>query len=228
MLTKKKKLSRKEIKEDKLLTYSAKAYNFVDDNKQRILIWAGALAIVVVAVIFYVQNKSENNAAAGLALSRVMNLYDNGMYQQAIDGMQGSNVMGFKKIIEEFGSSENGEIAKIYLANSYVMLNKHEEAYQAYTDYSGSNEIFKAASLAGEAGYYAYKENFEKAAELYSQASRVSEDNVLNPEYMLNASINFIKAGKKEEAKDLLEVIKKDYTASAAFREADKYLAQVN
>ena len=45
---------------------------------------------------------------------------------------------------------------------------------------------------------------------------------------MLKAGINYIKAGKKDEAKDVLEKIKKDYTTSTAFREADKYLALVD
>ncbi len=228
MLTKKKKLSRKEIKEDKLLTFSAKAYNFVNDNKQKIMIWTVAIAVVIVAVIFYKQTSSSNNEAAGLALSRVMTYYDNGQYQQAIDGMPGSNVTGLKQIIDQFGSTENGEIAKIYLANSYFMLDKLDDAYKYYSDYSGSLEIYKAAALAGEAGYFGNKKEYQKAADLFRQASRVSEENALNPEYMLKASINYIKAGNKEEAKALLDVIKKEYTASSAFREADKYLAQVN
>ncbi|MBZ0199979.1 MAG: hypothetical protein K8H86_08930 [Ignavibacteriaceae bacterium] len=228
MLNKKKRLSRKEIKEDKLLTFSAKAYNFVNDNKQRIMIWTVAVAVVIVAVIFYKQSSTANNEAAGLALSRVMNYYDNGQYQQAIDGMPGSNVTGLKQIIEQYGSSENGEIAKIYLANSYFMLDKLEDAYKYYSDYGGGLDIYKAAALAGEAGYFGNKNEYKKAADLFRQASRVSEDNALNPEYMLKASINYIKAGNKEEAKTLLEVIKKDFTASSAFREVDKYLAQVN
>jgi len=43
----------------------------------------------------------------------------------------------------------------------------------------------------------------------------VSKENVLNPDYMLKAAINYIDAGNKEEAKDLLETIRKDYQTSA-------------
>ena len=228
MLTKKKKLSKKEIKEDKLVTYYYKAYNYFNENKNRIGIYAGGLAVVIAAIYFYMNNKAENNNQAGIQLSRVMSLYDAGAYLEAIEGRQGTNIVGLKKIVSEYGSTENGETAKIFLANAYQMLGNVEEAFKYYEDYSGSNKIFKATALSGEAGYFADKKEFEKAADLYLSAARVAKENVLDPEYMLKAAINYIDAGQKEDAKDLLETIRKDYQTSTAFREVDKYLTLVN
>jgi hypothetical protein len=44
---------------------------------------------------------------------------------------------------------------------------------------------------------------------------------------MLNAAINHINAGDTAEAKELLTTIKKDFAASSAQREVDKYLAAI-
>lgn len=228
MLTKKKKLTRKEIKEDKLVTTYYKAYNYFNENKNRVGIYAGALVALILAIYFYINYRAESNKEAGIHLAKVMSLYDTGSYLEAIEGRQGTNIIGLKKIVAEYGSTENGETAKIFLANSYVMLGEIEEAFKYYEDYGGKNEIFKATALAGEAGYYAYKKDYEKAADLYLKASRISKNNVLNPDYMLKAAINYIEAGKKEEAKDLLEIIRKDYQTSTAFREVDKYLTLTN
>jgi len=228
MLTKKKKLSKREIKEDKLVTTYYKVYNYFLENKNRIGMYAGGLLVVIAVIYFYINNKAENNTQAGIQLSRVIDLYDSGAYLEAIEGRQGTDIVGLKKVVADYGSTENGETAKIYLANSYQMLGKIEEAFKSYEDYGGSNKIFNATALSGEAGYYAYKKDYEKAADLYLSASRVSKENVLNPEYMLKAAINYIDAGKKEDAKDLLETIKKDFTTSTAFREVDKYLTLVN
>jgi len=228
MLTKKKKLSKKEIKEDKLVTTYYKVYNYVLENKNRLGIYLGGLLVVIAAIYFYMNNKAENNVQAGIQLSRVMGLYDAGAYLETIEGRQGTKIVGLKKIVSEYGSTENGETAKIFLANSYQMLGKVEEAYKYYEDYGGSNKVFEATALSGEAGYYADKKEYEKAADLYLSASRVAKENVLNPEYMLKAAVNFIDAGKKEDAKDLLETIRKDYQTSTAFREIDKYLTLVN
>ncbi|SRR5690606_30419679 len=228
MLTKKKKLSKKEIKEDTLVTSYYKAYGYFEENRSKLLLYGGALVVLIIAVVFYIQHKNSRNQEANTHLSKVMSLYDNGSYLEAIEGRAGSNLLGLKKIVEEYGSTENGEIAKVYLANAYVMLGKHEEALTYYEDFSGSNKLFKASALAGEAGYYAAKGEYEKAADLYLQASKVSKENVLNPEYLLKAGINFMQAGNNEQAKEMFENVRDNHNTSAAFREVDRYLVQVN
>jgi tetratricopeptide (TPR) repeat protein len=227
MLTKKKKLSRKEIKEDKLVSTYYQAQSFIVENKSRLLTYGGILVVIALAVIYYVNHKKEVNQEAGVALSRVIDSYDRGAYLEAIEGKAGTEMIGLKKIVEQYDGTENGETAKIYLANSYNRLGKFDEAFKYYKDYSGDIPMLKAASLAGQAGYYAYKNDFEKAGDLYRDAAHVSKYNVDNPDYLLKSAINYISAGKKEEAKDLLTTIKKDYKTSTASREADRYLALV-
>ncbi len=227
MLQKKKKLSKKEIKEDKLINFYKSAVVFFEKYKNKIFIYAGVLVAVAAIVYFYVNQKSESNEKAGLELSRIMPLYDQGAYLEAIEGKQGTNIIGLKRIVEEYGGSENGETAKIYLANCYAFLGNYDEANKYYNDYSGSIDYFEAASLAGQAGYYAVQEDFEKAANLFLQASKMSEINSQNPDYLLNAGIYYLKAGEKEEAKILFNRIKEDYSTSLAYREVDKYLAMI-
>jgi tetratricopeptide (TPR) repeat protein len=228
MLTKKKKLSRKEIKEDKLVSTYYKVIGYFEQNQSRLLTYGGILIVVVFAVIYYVNHKKEVNEQAGLALSRVIDSYDKGSYLEAIEGKAGTDVIGLKKIVEDYDGTENGEMAKIYLANSYNRLGKFDEAFKYYKSYSGDIPLLKAASLAGQAGYYAYKNEFEKAGDLFRDAAHVNKYNVENPDYMLKAAINYINAGQKENAKELLLTIKNDYKTSSASRDADRYLALVN
>jgi len=226
MLTKRKKLSKKEMKEDKLVTAYYKVYSFVDENRNRLLTYAGVLAVIIIAVVFFVNNRKKNNDEACVQLARVMNSYDAGNYMEAIEGRAGTKLVGLKKIVDEYGSTENGEIAKIYLANAYEYLGKTDDAFKYYESYSGSNKIFKATSLAGEAGYESFKNNYEKAGDLYKKAGHVTNENALNPEYLLQAGINYLKAGKNAEAKELFEKIKKDYNTSTAVREVERYSVQ--
>jgi len=60
MLQKKKKLSKKEIKEDKLITYFYSAEKFFTKYKNKILPYTGVVLIAVVAIYFYLNQKSEN------------------------------------------------------------------------------------------------------------------------------------------------------------------------
>ncbi len=228
MIIKKKKLSKKEIKEDKLVTTYYKSLSFFEENKQRLSIYLGVFIVVVAAAFFYISQKGKTNDEAQLHLSRVMQIYDTGSFLEAIEGRPAQNIIGLRKIVDEYGSTEFGESAKIYLANSYFMLGNLEEAYNYYKDYSGSNNLFKAAAFAGEAGYFESKNEFEKAGELFRKAAFVSKENVLNPEYLLKAGINYLNAKKHTAAKDMFERIKKDYATSQAMRDVDRYLVLVN
>lgn len=227
MLQKKKKLSKKEIKEDKLINFYKTAVVFFEKYKNKIFTYAGVLVVIAAAVYFYVNQKAETNEKAGLELSRIMTIYDQGSYLEAIEGKQGSNIIGLKRVVEEYSGTENGETAKIYLANCYSFLGNYDEAFKYYDDYSGSIDYFKATALAGQAGYYASEGNYEKAANLFLQASKMSKINSQNPDYLLNAGINYLKAGEKEEAKILLNRIKEDYITSLANKEVDKYLSLI-
>jgi tetratricopeptide (TPR) repeat protein len=228
MLQKKKKLSKKEIKEDKLINFYKSTVNFFEKYKNKVFTYGAVLVVAAAVVYFYLNQKSENDEKAGLELSRIMSLYDQGLFLEAIEGRQGTNIIGLKRLVEEYNGTENGETAKIYLANSYSFLSNYDEAFKFYEDYSGSIDYFEAASLAGQASYYAMKGDYEKAANFYLNASKQSKINSQNPDYMLNAGIYFLKIGDKEESKILFNQIKEEYAASLAYREVDKYLALVN
>ena len=152
MLTKKKKLSKKEIKEDKLVELYYKSQAYFEENKNRIILYAGVLVVIIAAVYFYMNYRSQQNDEAGRYLGQVMDVYDTGSYLEAIEGKQGTNLIGLKKIVQDYGSTPNGETAKIYLADCYANLGKEDEALKYYKDYGGDIDIYVAASLAGQAG----------------------------------------------------------------------------
>lgn len=226
MLTKKKQISKKEIQEDKLVTSYYQTISFVEKYRKQIYIYLGVLVVLAAAVYFYISNQSKNNEKANTELARVMDLYNQGAFQEAIEGRQGTNITGLKKIVDQYGSTENGETAKIFLGNAYNYLGKFDEAFKAYDDYSGSIDELKAAALAGKAGVYEAKKEFEKAASAYKDAAHISKTNVMNGEYLLNSGINFLKANMKEKALEQFKIVQDEYKTSPAMRELDRYLAQ--
>jgi len=227
VLSGKKRITKKEMKEDKLVTSYYSAYNFFMENQAKILIGLGVVALIVIAIVLISNKRSSDNLTSANLLAKVIPLYESGMYQEAIDGQPSSNIVGLKSIVDEYGSTENGESAKIYLANSYSFLGKWDEAYKVYDSYSGSNPFFEATALAGMAAYYENKNDFKEAAELYRKASKISKTNPANPEYLLKTAINIMKLGKKDEAKSLFKEIKNEYKFSVVVQEIDRYLSQL-
>ncbi|MGD8778430.1 MAG: tetratricopeptide repeat protein [Ignavibacteria bacterium] len=227
MLAKKKKISKKEIQEDKLVTSYYKFLDFYNEYQTKILSGLAIVAVIVVGSVIYINNLEEQNQQANAEISRVIKFYEEKKFQEAIDGVPGTNMTGFLNVVDKYGGTEQGETAKIFLANSYYFLGKIDDAKKYYDDYSGSSNIYKASALAGLAGCYEAEDNFEKAASLFGDAAKVDKNNVSNPNYLLNAGINYSKAGKKDKAKELFEVIKSEYKTSTEANQVNRYLEKL-
>ena len=227
MLEKRKRISKKEMKEDSLVTTYYKAYNFFVENQMRLYIGIGAIALIVVAIVLFSNKRANDNQTAAGLLSKVIPSYEAGKYKEAIDGQKTPTIMGLKEIVDKYGSTEQGENAKIYLANSLYNTGQYEAALDLYEDYSGSNKLFKATALAGQAACFEVKKDFSKSADLYKEAANISQSDPSNAEYLVKAGIDLMKLNKNDEAKKMFETVKKDYRTTSAAQDVDKYLVQI-
>jgi TolA-binding protein len=227
MIGKKKKITKKELQEDKLVTTFYKSQEFIDENKQKFILAIGALAVIILAVVWYSNKQTEDNLLASAQLFQIIPIYEQGQYQKAIDGEPGTQLVGLKNIVENYGNTNNGELAKIYLAHSYYALGEYENALQYYSDYSGDSELHKSTALAGMAASYEMMEKYSDAAENYEKAAKLIKIDSQSADFLINAGINYIKSGDKSSAKNVLEIVKNDYKTTTAAREVEKYLAQL-
>lgn len=226
MLAPKKKITKREIKQDRLVETYFKVKTFYEDNQKKILIAAGSLFVIILLIVYFVNRAKERDIESATLLGNVISLYEQGQYQQAIDGIPARNIKGLKEIADKFGGTESGESAKVLLANSYYNLGKIDEALKYYEDYGGNNKYFKATANAGAAACYEIKGEKEKAAQLFLKAAKVIESEVFTPEYLLYAARIYSEIGKKEHSKKILEQIKREYPNSAQAREYERYVAE--
>jgi len=227
MIGKKKKITKKELQEDKLVTSFYSAQKFIEENKQTLLLTIGAIAVVILAIVWYANKKAEDNLLASAQVSQIIPLFDQGQFQKAIDGEPGTQLVGLTNIVDNYGSTDQGEIAKIYLAHSHYALGEYEKALESYSDYSGDSKLHQATSYAGMAACYEQMENYNDAADYFKKAAQTYEIESQTADFLLNAGINYIKSGRNSDAKSVLELIKKDYKTTTAAREVEKYLAQL-
>ena len=227
MIGKKKKIAKKEIQEDKLVTSFYQAQEVFEEHKQKIIIGVGAIAILILAITWFVNKKAEDNLLAAAQISQVVSSFEQGQFQKAIDGEPGTQLVGLKSIVDNYGSTEQGEIAKIYLANSYYSLGDYENAEETYSDYSGESKLHQSTAYAGMAACYEVQADYEEAAKYYKKAADTYKLETQTADFLLNAGINYLKAGQKDKAKDVLETVKNDYKTSTAAREVEKYLSQI-
>jgi len=228
MLRPKKKISRKEIKQDTLVTWYAQVTAFYENNKRVIGIAVTAVVVVVIAGLVYSKNRSDNNERALAQLSQVDALYNQGQYQAAIDGVPERNIPGLKSIVDNFGNSRGGELARFILASAYYEVGKYDEALTQFEDFSPPDEMLAASRYAGIAQCFEAKKNFGEAAKYFESAVGKSPKGVSAAEDLSNAARDFGLAGEKEKALELYQRLKKDYPASQYARDADRFIAQLS
>ncbi len=227
MLKKQKELAQRVKKQDDLITTYDNAVWWYETNKK--LLTNVGIAIVVLAAggWFYINNNRTNNEKAANEFAKLFSYYDNGQYQLAINGLPEKNVRGLQAIVNDYGSTKYGNVAKFYLANSYFNTGEYDKALEAYDDANLDVPILEASRVAGVAACYEVKANYADAAKYFEKAGKSNANDPNAAEYLSNAARNFVKAGNKEQAIELYKLIKKEHSSSAAARDAERYLDEL-
>jgi tetratricopeptide (TPR) repeat protein len=228
MLTPKKKISRKELKEDALVTSYVKATTFYEEHKRWISIGVTAVAVLAITLIVYGKNRADNNVSASTELGNIYPLFDSGQFQLAVDGVPERNIKGLKSIVDEFGNSEAGDIARFYLASACYQLGKYDEALDQFKRCSVADETLEISRLSGIASAYEAKGMPKDAAEYFEKAALKNGKDPGAAENLNAAARNYARAGEKEKALDLLRKLKKTYPATTFGREADREIAALS
>mgnify|MGYP001497942602 FL=1 len=144
--------------------------DYYNRNKNQVMIIAGAIIVIVVGIILFTSKRASQNEEAAVALGKIRPTYEGGNFQAAINGDSLGN-KGFKFIVDEYGSSENGQLAKLLLANSYYGLRDFQNAMKYYDDFGGSNKLSKVAAISGLASVKEAQNDFIGAAKEFERAA---------------------------------------------------------
>ncbi len=223
-----KKITHKEIKQDKLVTGYFEARNWFSspDNKKKVYIGLIALVVLVAAGFLYRNNKNAKNDEAEAKFSAVIPLYEQGKYPEAINGDPAAGIMGLGQIVNEYGSTNSGETAKLYLGNCYFNMKDFDNAMKQFESYGGSNDIVKASCISGIGAVYEAKGDMKKAGEYFEKAANVNKGVVINQENLFYAIRSYTNAGDKESAKRVFASLKDQYPKSKYINESKRFEAE--
>lgn len=203
--------------EESLLSNSQNALSWFEQNRMKLFAGVGVLVLAVAGFFLWQSNKTADEEKASVMLSRIVPAYQSSNWRMAIDGdmnsrIQGEPVRGLKEVVSQYGSTRSGNMAKLYLANSYYFLGKLDSAQQVFEDVDAGESLVKASISAGKAAIFEEKGNKEEAAKLFMSAAGMDKTNPLNADYSLSAARNYEQAGKTDEAAKLYKTILVEYS----------------
>jgi tetratricopeptide (TPR) repeat protein len=228
MLRPKKKITKRALKEDALITSYVKMTSFYGKHKKNISIGITALVVLILASVVYLKNRSDNNERAMTQLGQVIGFYDSGQYQSAIDGVPERNIPGLKSIVENYGNSHGGDIARFYLANACFYTGRYEDALKNFKDFGTSEQLLEVSRLAGIGSCNEVLGNHRDAAEYFEKAATEYSKDINAAENLNNAARNYAQAGDKERAIELYRKLKKNFPTTVYARDADRFISQLS
>jgi outer membrane protein assembly factor BamD (BamD/ComL family) len=218
-----KKISKHQIKEDKLVTTTFKATEYIQKNPKPFVITGIAILAIftLIVVIKFSMDKRQQSA---------QELYIRANLAMAAGNVDAA-VADYMTLVNEYDSTPYARTARLALANKYYGDQNWEQSlseFENLADDSGDDKMMLSIALAGMASCYEQMGNYQQAGKKYREAADVSDSPLLAPGQLLKAGQNFAKAGDKTQASDALKIIEEKYNTSPEASAARRLYAEVN
>ena len=206
----------------------AASKSFFEKHGRTLLYGGGTvLALIIVALLahqFYFVPRSKN---ADKSIFYAQQLYLDGNYEKALNG-EGEK-LGFLAVAEQYGSTDAGNLARLYAAMCYYQTEKYQEAVDMLEKYDDCGDAMVSPAAIGMLGNcYAELGNNEKAADLLMKAAQKANNNTLSPGFLIQAGQIYEQLGNNEKALDCYKRIKAAYQQSMQYAEIDKYIERIS
>ena len=126
-------------------------------------------------------------------------------------------------IVEKYGRTRSGKLAKYYLARTFYQNQDYENAQLYFEEFAKSfsgDEYIKAAALGGIAACLEQKEEYTAAARQYEKVVEKYPETILASGYLIRAARCYTHADQLEKANELYKKIIDEYPDSQEKDEA--------
>ncbi len=201
--------------------------NWFERNQKLVITVVGAvLAIGALAFLYrkFVQEPARAEAAA--ELWRAQQLFDVDSFQVALVGRPGS-VTGFLDVVDNYGSTPSGNLAKYYAGISYLQLGQYEAAIEFLQDFDASGDLLPVTKAGALGDAFAQTEDLVKAKSYYEEALNSADKHELLAPYYLKKLAQFNESqGDKAAANALYIRVRDEFSNSEEAADVDKYIAR--
>ena len=217
------------------------ATNSVDDStvvdravayaieNQRLVYGALIAFVVILGAIWVWGDRAEKQQAEALEeMAPAVTLYEQGQYQLALDGRDGS--YGLLDILDIYGGTPAANLVRYYVADSYFRLGQFEDALEYFDRFDPPANTVGASAIAAQAMIYESEGSFGRAVSLYQRAAVHVDDQIMSPLYLLAAARAADADGDARGAVSILDDLQDRYEDAPAAQEAQmlsvKYAAK--
>jgi TolA-binding protein len=213
-----KHLSKRELKEDRLVTSPSHAYDFVSQRKTTILVALLAVVALVLVVVLYRNSSRAGASRSEEILYLALSDYDAGRLREAANGLQ--------QFVERYPRHARIGVAESALGNAHLMLGQTNDAKTQFEKAVRDADTGSPAWVAAKTGLGAVASAqglLDEAAQHFEEAAAKSRSKEAGAEAMSEAIRARIAAGQADAARALLDKAKRDFAGTRAAQTFARY-----
>lgn len=217
----------KEQNEEKNLEVSgiiAKTEQYIQKNKKAIITIACVVVAVVLAIVCYVKFVAQpRQVRAAEDMFAAEQWFNEGDFEKALNGTD--QFMGFTAVMDEYGCTKSGNLAKYYAGICQLNLGKYQEAIDLLKSYKGKDAFTGSLALMLIGDAYAEMEKPTEAISYYEKAVKKADNFIVSPTALWKAGMMELQLDNKDAAIKYFQQIKDNYPESPEWADADKYIS---
>lgn len=206
--------------------FVSKSEQFIEKNQKSIIYAIIALIVVVAAVFGYrhvYQMPREKKAQAALFKGELFFAKDS--FALALNG-NGADYIGFEKVIDQYGNTKAGNLAKAYAGICYYRLGDAQKALDVLKSFSPKDQMISPAVTGLIGDCYVSLGKVKEGIDYFKKAAKEADNKVISPEYLKKAGRAYESLGQYQNAVEMYTEIKNKYASSLDAADIDKYIVR--
>jgi len=204
----------------------SKTERFFEKNQKVILIVVSSIVIVVLAYFgykkLYIEPKEKE---AQEQIWYAQRYFEQDSLDKAINGDK--NNPGFISIVDDYGMTKSGNLAKYYLGMCYLKKGNFQDAIDQLKSFDGESEIVGPMATGAIGDAYMELGQTDKAVDYYMKAADSKNNDFTSSMFLFKAGFAYEDLGKFDKALEVYQKIKKEHFKSYEARDIDKYISRV-
>ena len=186
---------------------------FIEEHRKPIIIVVAAIIVVVLAIFgikkFVIEPREE---AAEKAIYHAEQLFRSDDFATALNG--DGNYDGFLEVINEYGGTKSGNLAKCYAGLCYLNMGEFENAIKYLKEFKGKDQFMKPLAMGAMGDAYMELDNIAEAAACYEKAAKDTKNITTSPMFLMKAGYAYEMAENYKKALEMYNIINSEYPTS--------------
>lgn len=219
-------MAKKDNTEDKIVAVEealGKTEQFIEDNQKHIIIALAAIIIVVLGYLGYNKlYKAPREAKAKSEIFMAEKYFEMDSVDLALNG--DGNHAGLIEIIDNYGSTQTGNLAHYYAGMCFLKKGEYEKAISHLESFSSDEMMVSSMAIGAIGDAWLELGDNAKAISFYNQAAENKPNEFTSPVFLMKSGQTYELKGEYQNALKAYETIKRDYPRSFEGRDIDKYI----